>query len=133
MHNGSEESQSNLKNIVTAYLLGRLGQDEQERIEERFLVDQDFFEEAQILEDEIIDDYLSGTLSDREGFIRCFLSTPRRRQKVRNAMALAMYISDSEHDASAKSAAETDSPFWSRIFRWALRQQHSASVTTSGG
>ncbi len=130
MHRISDQPQSDLKSTLRAYLLSELGPEEQEQIEQQFLVDQDFFQEASIVEDEIIDEYLSDTLSERDAFNRSFLSTPHRRQKVRLAMALRMYVSDVEDQASAKSAEEPGLRSWFRIFR-TLRREHSHTIGTA--
>jgi hypothetical protein len=72
------------------YLLGHLAEDLREEIETGLLADQDLFEELLIAEDELVDDYLSATLSPDENtaFEQHFLCTPERYEKVRFARAL---------------------------------------------
>src|SRR6185295_17001277 len=77
-----------------AYLLGELPQDAQMRIEERLLVDRSSVEILLIIEDELTDSYVRGTLSDRERkeFEQYFLTTPARRRKLRMAKAFTQYV-----------------------------------------
>jgi hypothetical protein len=121
--------------MIRAYLLGTLSDEDQEQVEQRFLVDQELFEEASIVEEEIIGEYLNDTLSEKEEFVRSFLATPRRREKVRMARALEMYVSDRDQ-APAETANEQGHQFWMRLFRFwmrlfrAFRRQHSQSIAT---
>jgi hypothetical protein len=76
------------------YLLGELGGGEQESIEERFMTDRDFKERVLVIEDELVEDYLSGELSEAEeaSFVRHCLSTPEQRRRVRLAGAVRTYM-----------------------------------------
>jgi len=76
------------------YLLGELGEGEQESVEERFITDRDFKELALVVEDELVEAYLSGELSEAEeaSFVRHFLSTPEQRRRVRLAGKLRKYM-----------------------------------------
>jgi len=79
---------------IRRYLLGDLGEGEQESVEERFITDRDFKELALIVEDELVQDYLSGQLSapEKAAFVRHFLSTPQQHRKVHLAGALRRYM-----------------------------------------
>jgi len=70
--------------LMIRYLLGDLPEDEQIRIEERFFTDDEYFEQLLALEDDLIDDYVNGELTDREReqFEEYFLASPTRRQRV---------------------------------------------------
>jgi hypothetical protein len=80
--------------ILRQYLLGELDEDEQEYIEERFITDRDFKERTLITEDELVEDYLSGELSEVEKklFLGHFLSTPEQLRKLRIASSLKKYL-----------------------------------------
>ena len=80
------------------FLLGELSPDEQQRLEQRLMIDTDAFEELQRVEDELIDDYLRSALSGRENerFENFFLLPPERRQKLTFAMELRRYIAEHE-------------------------------------
>ena len=81
-------------NTIRSYLLGTLAPDEQQRVEERLLTDEDFFLALQAEEDELIDDYLSGALTaaERAQGERLFLALPERRRKLTFAKSLRRYI-----------------------------------------
>jgi hypothetical protein len=59
------------------------------------MTDADFYDELLIVEDELIDQYLSGEQSpaERESFEALFALAPERQQKVRFARALKKYLS----------------------------------------
>jgi hypothetical protein len=64
------------------------------QVEERLMSDSDLYEELLILEDETIDRYVSGEMSqaDRASFEEYFLQSPEHRQKLRFARALSKYV-----------------------------------------
>jgi len=130
MHKVSDKPPTDQMKMIRAYLLGTLTEEGQEQVEQRFLVDQELFEEAAIVEEELIEEYLNDTLAEKEDFVRSFLATPRRRHKVRMAQALEVYVSDREDQASAKTANEPGPQFWMRLVR-AFRRQHSHSIGTA--
>lgn len=71
---------------VKGYLLGaELASDAQDRIEERLIAEDDYFERVRAIEDELIDSYLDGSLTSEEGslFQQHFLKSSRRQNKVR--------------------------------------------------
>lgn len=95
---------------IRDYLLGELSGPEQQRLEERLLVDDDYFQQLQIVEGDLIDDYVSGELPvhERLKFDSHFLAAPERRQDLRFAQALRRYVSASGVE---KTPAEVkDSP-----------------------
>lgn len=72
------------------YLLGHISDDQQQQnIETRWLTDDEFFEELEIVEDELIDEYLEATPETRPLFEEYFLNSPERIAKLRFARALA--------------------------------------------
>ncbi len=77
--------------IIRQYLLGLLPEEDRTPIEERLLVDGDFFEEIVIGEEELIDDYVAHQLTESEiqAFETNFLVTPERRRHLRFGQRLA--------------------------------------------
>jgi hypothetical protein len=77
------------------YLLGELAEPEQRDIEQRLMTSNEYFEELLVAEDELVDEYLNGTLSphEREKFDNHFLCTPERQDKLRFARSLQRYVS----------------------------------------
>ena len=82
--------QSDNEKIIIAYLLGELPEEELLRFERRYLKDDDLFQELNEIEDELIDDYVSGALSAerRAAFEKNFLRSSERRDKVEFAGAI---------------------------------------------
>jgi len=72
------------------YLLGELSSDEEQKIEERLLVDDDYVEQMMVVENELIDDHLKGALSpsQREKYQTRFPATREGRQKIQAARIL---------------------------------------------
>lgn len=69
---------------IRRFLLGELTEDERSAFEMRFVADENLFEQTQVVEDELIESYIRGTLSpaDKTNFEKHFLATETRRQKV---------------------------------------------------
>src|SRR5690348_11642157 len=69
---------------IKSYLLGGLVQEEMRELEERLLREEEFANQVLLIEDELIEDYTLGELSDKERqqFEKYFLTTPRRRRKL---------------------------------------------------
>jgi len=75
---------------IREYLLGNLTEEEQQKIEERLMVEDDLFEELEISKGELIEEYRSGELPRREHswFEQNYLATPEGRQRYTFAIAL---------------------------------------------
>jgi hypothetical protein len=96
---------------IKGYLLGQITEEDGSQVEARLLVDQEFYEELSIVEDELIDQYLSGKLSpaDQQSFESYFVSSSERRQKVRFARALKKFVSvaDAQSQEDGDTASST--------------------------
>ncbi|MDT4955095.1 MAG: hypothetical protein QOJ02_3233 [Acidobacteriota bacterium] len=117
------------QSLLRSYLLGELDPEPQQQLEQRLLADDEYFEALLIAEDEIIDQYLSGSLTslEQEKFASIFLSTPERRQKLNFARALRKYIQLNEPAGTISSDASEQSPsFWKRFLPSFLRARHPA-------
>src|SRR4051794_29764281 len=75
---------------LRAYLLGKLSDDEQQKIEERLMVEDELFDEFEVSKDELIEEYHAGDLAqnERRWFEENFLATSEGRD--RHAFTLAM-------------------------------------------
>lgn len=106
------------QDTIRLYLLGKLAGEEREEFERRlFAEDDDFIEELLAVEEEMIDDFLSGDLSTDEAamFEKNFLVTDERRQKVRMGKAFRTYA----ERASAVPPRPIPSPArwnWQQLF-----------------
>lgn len=109
--------QSNVGKTIRDYLLGDLSNDEREQIELRLLTDRDFIEQLTLFEEELVDEYVRGTLAagERRKFERSFLSTPEGTEQVRLATVLRRY-------ASTGTAAREDETAAAAPDRRGLRQ-----------
>jgi len=74
---------------IKEYLLGRLADEDREEFEQRFFTDEELFEKLQEAEDDLIDDFLSGNLSQDEVdlFQQNFLIGRKREQELRISKA----------------------------------------------
>ena len=72
---------SNLNDLATRFLLGELSEAERREVEERFLGDNEFFEQVLASEDALLDEYLSGTLSEEQQLRAKMLFESSREQR----------------------------------------------------
>jgi hypothetical protein len=101
---------------IKSYLLGQMPEQDESGVEARLISDREFYDELSIVEDELIDQYLGGTLSDseRQNFEAHFVTSPERWQKIRFAKALKKHVS-ADADRGAEQE-ESKSPQTSNIF-----------------
>jgi hypothetical protein len=94
---------------IREYLLGRFASEDAAIVEERLLTDDALYQELLILEDELIDQYLAGQLTDfdKRSFEGHFLIPLERREKLRFAGNLKKYVSRAGADNSARAATAT--------------------------
>lgn len=81
--------------LLVRYLLGQLSEDEQSRVEERFINDSEYYEQLLLVEDELRCAYAKGTLAraEREQFEKRFLIFPDECKKVELAKAMISELS----------------------------------------
>jgi hypothetical protein len=91
------------------FLFGDLSESERTALEDRFLADEDFSVQVQVVEAELIESYLRSELSarDQQRFEAAFLTQPRRRERVLVMKAVL---------ATANASARLEAP---------LRPKHS--------
>lgn len=79
---------------IRQYLLRQLSENQQQSIEQRLLVDDDLFEELEIVEAQLVDDYVAGSLTSEENrqFDEHFLTTPERQQSLQFARVFRRYV-----------------------------------------
>jgi hypothetical protein len=75
---------------VREYLLGHLTEEEQQKIEERFMVEDNLFEELEISKGELIEEYRAGELDRKEHrwFEEHYLASSEGRQRYTFTVAL---------------------------------------------
>lgn len=93
-----------IKDKIKKYLLGELDEIEAERFEEECSLDEQLFEEVCLTESELIDDYLSYSLSpvERKSFENNYLTTEARREKVEAARIFFAGIKEIQPEKTEK-------------------------------
>ncbi|HRH44207.1 MAG TPA: hypothetical protein PKY82_21420 [Pyrinomonadaceae bacterium] len=96
--------------MMRRYLLDQMSDEELNSIEEKFLADDDFFDEIAAVEDELYYDYKAGNLSanDKIAFEKKFLATSADLQKADFAQALLQATTE-------VSAQETAPGLWQSV------------------
>src|SRR5262245_39984344 len=90
--------------MMTKYLLGELSEEEEIRLEDRYVLDGNFFDRLLVAEDELIDSYVRGELTgpQKQSFEQHFLASPKRKERLRSAQALRRVLRE-----DAQAARET--------------------------
>lgn len=95
--------------MIREYLLGRLEADSElvERIDEQIFTDPEFSVSLDIIEDEIIEEYLDGSLSpeDAQAVETHFLRPPERQRKLKTARLLNRYFEAESRKLKGRRAA----------------------------
>ena len=107
------------KAVARRFLLGTVEDSERQRIESLFIIDSETRDAILIAEDELVEDYLEGSLSepDTAKFLEQYAHGPRQRRKLRIAGTIREYAqSDALRRQSGSSALEKLRSFFSR--RW---------------
>ena len=110
----SEEQQ----NSIRRYLMGSLHDEAELRlIEKNLLLDDDFAERLAIAEDELVEDYLDGALSEteRRQFVEFFLISAENKNKLRLLKNLRRYAAARATVQEIEPAAAVEKPGW---FEW---------------
>ncbi len=104
---------------IRRFLLGEMREDERAAFEEKFIDDEDLFEQIRVAEDELIESYVRGTLlpAEKEKFEKVFLAAKNRRQRVTFTRGMLGKLSEYKETAAVKkieAAAENPSA-WNSI------------------
>jgi len=91
---------------IREYLLGRLDSDVElvESIDEKILTDPEFSISVDVIEDEIIEEYLEGSLSveDTRAVERHFLRPPERQRKLKTARLFSRHLETESRKAKTE-------------------------------
>lgn len=120
---------------IRGYLLGQLSDDEQQKIEERLMIEDDLLQELEISKDEVIENYCAGELTpkEQEWLEQHFLASSEGKFRKQFALSLdriALAVSKSEtvfDVPKGLSLAERFIAFW-KIHHWATAAVASAAV-----
>lgn len=96
------------QNLIRGYLLGELDEAGQERLELLLLSDAAYADLVAVTQDELVDEYVHGNLSEREReqFEQHYLKSREARQKLRIASALDKYLAAHPDDPALALTAE---------------------------
>ena len=69
--------------VLRRFLLGELGEEVRESIEERLMTDEAYFEEYELIKEGVIDEYVEGemTADERKKFEKHFLTSASRHRE----------------------------------------------------
>jgi hypothetical protein len=124
----SRQQRTDDKNL-TGYLFGTLPSDETERLDELSVVDDDFAARLDAVENDLVDAYVRGELAGDtlEKFQTRYLSSPKRREKVKFAETLCSFADSTSSTASRVPpkpiSDRTASSLWPALLpfpRWAF-------------
>src|SRR5688572_8524046 len=103
--------------INRLYLLGRLTGEGREQFEERYFADDELFEELEAAEDELIDDYLTGDLSEEDTslFRENYLVGKVRQQKLRVGEAWRNHATNKAREGSPKKIEPAPAWQWRQL------------------
>src|SRR5262245_21086151 len=113
--------------LIRRYLLGALTEDERRRLETRVFEDEEFAarfpEHLSLIEDELIEDRVKGSLTRREKkhFEDHFLRAPQRREKLSFIESLSKYATDAvneSHDVVDLVSHKADRKPAPQIYGW---------------
>jgi hypothetical protein len=95
------------KQEIRRYLLGALDADRKTLLEERILSVPEAYEEVSMVEDELVQDYVAGGLSEleRQQFETSFLTTAERQKNLRFAQLLTRYVNAQSVPVAQKNNA----------------------------
>lgn len=89
---------------IRGFLLGEMSETERSAFEERFVAGEDLFEQMRVVEDELTESYVRGTLpaAEKEKFERSFLTTERRRNRVAFTRTMLDKLTEQKQAAAVK-------------------------------
>jgi hypothetical protein len=99
---------------IRLYLLGELSEQEQVEIEDRAFEDQRVLEQILAVEQDLIDDYVSGDIPEENlpRFQNHFLASAERKKKVTFAKTLAAVANATVLNEGPAPAIKVDAPSW---------------------
>ena len=88
------QEQTTVQQDLRLWLLGLLSQEHRESVEQRLMTDARAFDEISIVEEELIDEYLSDELSEGErgAFESFFMNSSERQRQFKVAKAWRSYV-----------------------------------------
>jgi hypothetical protein len=96
--------------LIRQYLLGELNEQVLAQVEARIMTDDEFDSQVQLIEDELVEEYVCSELSEQERvkFERIFLASAAGREKVEFTTAFRAYLAPVPVPEPASNASETE-------------------------
>src|SRR6185369_7027490 len=103
--------------VLREFLLGKVSDEERARIEGQFVTDPQARERVLAVEQDLIEDYLEGTLGadDSEQFVSRYAQTPEQRRKLRITKSIKDWAMTEVKTGETAPAAISG---WSRVPLW---------------
>jgi hypothetical protein len=102
---------------ILSYLLGDLAEAEQALVEVRFMKDAEYLETIRAIEDDLIDDYVTGEMpaEQRERFEKYLTIASERRKKIEVARALQTVLAAETPPLAVSHLAEPSESWWKSL------------------
>jgi len=125
LHNETDKS-------IRRYLLGELSEQELEQVEQLVMSDDRVYEELLFAEDDLIDKYVSGTLSEEERtkFKKRFLVVPELRQSLGFASSLRKHALETAPQVVAEEPVTPPPALFDRLKRFFVQPVFAVSFAT---
>jgi hypothetical protein len=106
---------------IRKYLLGKLSEDEQQKIEERLIAEDDLFQELEISKSELVEDYRANELSrdEKQWFENHFLASPEGKEMYELTMSLDHLARSIPKRVAPATFSERLQKYF-RQYRWAV-------------
>lgn len=118
------------ESAIRDYLLGKLTEEDQQKVEERLMVEDELFEEFEVSKGELVEEYVAGELpqKEHEWFRTHFLASPEGRQ--RHAFVLAVECLQAPVPAAVPQVTTTQS-WWQRFRSFLSMRTWTIGLATS--
>jgi anti-sigma-K factor RskA len=109
------------KDVIRSFLLGKLDQEERQRIEEAFVTDSELQDLILMAEDELVEEYLEDSLDpeERSRFLTQYMCAPRQQRKLR--VTKSLHALATARSAAALPTSPGDTPLRASKKTWRSR------------
>src|SRR5689334_439514 len=118
---------------IRQYLLGKLSEAEQEKIEERLMVEDELFDQFEASKDELVEEYCAGDLehAERDWFESHYLASAEGRQRQAFALTMDYYMKRHASNPAPRTVTPLPRPTFFERFATFVRTQPWGVATAS--